>query len=286
VASLTSPDAQVIVSFHAHPDDEALLCGGTLALLSQAGHRVVLVVATSGEAGLACAAAGSDLGARRVAEVERSAAALGCARVVHLNYPDSGWVDSGRGDVPAGSFADLDIAITAGRLAQVLREENADVLTIYDRNGGYGHPDHVRVHDVGLVAAEMAETPRVLQATIDRTLLDRAVRLLRLVRLLPDGTALDRLTTWFTPRTEITHRISVRSVAMQKRSALACHNSQTEGGRGPRTATLLLRLPKPLFARVCGTEWFVECGVAPSGTPLTEFFATGQVTNAKLATEH
>ncbi len=278
-----------IVSFHAHPDDEALLCGGTLALLASAGHRVVLVFATSGEAGLASDSA--DLAARRMAEAERSAALLGCARVVHLNYPDSGWVDAGRGLPPAGSFAALDISITAGRLAEILREESADVLTVYDRNGGYGHPDHVRVHEVGLAAAAAAGTPRVIAATIDRGLLERAVRLLRWTRLLPAGTVTDRMSTWFSGRAEITHRISVRAYAGPKRAALACHQSQTEGGTGPRTATLLLKLPTPLFRRICGTEWFVEYGVEPGAVPKTDLFAApanapGVAGTSGVADEH
>ncbi|MFD0890019.1 PIG-L deacetylase family protein, partial [Streptosporangium algeriense] len=78
------------VFFHAHPDDEALLTAGTMAMLAAQGHRVVLVVATSGELGQADLEPGEALGAARMAELYRSAAALGCARVVNLGYGDSG----------------------------------------------------------------------------------------------------------------------------------------------------------------------------------------------------
>jgi LmbE family N-acetylglucosaminyl deacetylase len=256
-----------VVAFHAHPDDEALLTGGTLALLADQGHRVVLVVATSGEAGLTGTdATPSELGARRSAELRRSAETLGCARVVELGYPDSGWNPDQSGRAGAG-FATVPVDVAAAALADILREEQADALTMYDANGGYGHPDHIQVHRVGLAAAAAARTPRVLQATLDRSRLRHAIRLLQLLRLVPPGTVTDRLSTWFAGPTEITHRIPVRRYADAKRAALACHASQATGGDGPRTTAILLALPKPLFRRVCGTEWFAELNARP-GQPI------------------
>lgn len=76
-----------IVSFHAHPDDEALLTGGTLARAAAEGHRVVLVVATNGGAGLSADAAPSSLGSLRHQELLTSALALGAPRVEALGYP-------------------------------------------------------------------------------------------------------------------------------------------------------------------------------------------------------
>ncbi len=260
---------QTIVSFHAHPDDEALYTGATLARLAAQGHRVILVVATSGGAGLTRYDLAADaLAGERRDEVERSGAALGCARVVHLGYPDSG----SRADqpAPAGSFAAIPVEQAAVQLAAVLTEEHADVLTVYDARGGYGHRDHVRVHEVGLAAARLAGTPRVLQATIDRTAMARALRVLGLLRLVPEGTATQLQSSWYSARDEITHRVPVGEFAAAKRAALACHRSQTEGGRGPRTVSLLLRLPRPLFRLVCGTEWFVETGAAPLAQPLRD----------------
>ncbi|WP_418189818.1 PIG-L deacetylase family protein [Amycolatopsis orientalis] len=121
-----------IVAFHAHPDDEALLTGGTLARAAADGHRVVLVTATIGMKG-------AD--APRLAELEASAEVLGVARVVHLGYAGSrhgpilypdppGWV----------RFVRASTDEAASRLVGILREEKASVLLSYDRNGGYGHP--------------------------------------------------------------------------------------------------------------------------------------------------
>ena len=82
-----------LVAFHAHPDDEALLDAGTLARAAQAGHRVILVLATRGDAGDVgdgVLGVNEGLAQRRSSEAEASAAAIGVARVVFLNYLDSG----------------------------------------------------------------------------------------------------------------------------------------------------------------------------------------------------
>ena len=265
---------KTIVSFHAHPDDEALLTGGTLARLAAQGNRVVLVTATAGELGLAGVDPGSALGAARAAELQRSADLLGCARLVCLDYADSGSSLDPEYVPVAGSFATVPVDIAAERLAGILREEDADALTIYDVHGGYGHLDHRQVHNVGLAAARLAGTPLVLQATIDRTTMQRGLRVLQILRLVPAGTATDRASSWYAGREEITHRINVSAWAGAKRAALAAHKSQAEGGRGPRTVRILLSLPRPLFARVCGTEWFIEAGVTPPATPLTDPLAS------------
>ncbi len=269
------PMTRTVVSFHAHPDDEALLTGGSLAMLAAAGHRVVLVVATSGGLGLSGESlTPNGLATLRLAELERSAAALGCSRVVTLGYADSGWSPDGSiGPAPA-SFTVVPVAEAARRLADVLEAEQADILTIYDRHGGYGHLDHVRVHDVGLAAAALAGTPRVLEATIDRTLLRRVMRVLGALRLIPKGTAVDAQDSWFSGRDEITHRIPVGAFVGAKRAALACHVSQASGGEGLRTAALLLRLPRPLFRRVCGTEWFIESGAPVPHPPLSDLLTS------------
>ncbi|WP_310961167.1 PIG-L deacetylase family protein [Nocardioides terrisoli] len=264
-----------LVAFHAHPDDESLLTGGTLARAAAEGHRVVLVTATAGEAGLADdASTRSGLGERRLAELDRAAAALGCARVVLLGYPDSGSdtpTSSPGGPVP---FALLDPAGPAARLAAVLDEERADVLTVYDEHGGYGHADHVQVHRVGVLAAELAGTPVVLEATVDRDLLGRIARLMEVIpglaRLVPPG----RFANCYTARSDLTHRVDVRRHLGAKRAALAAHHSQTGGGRSIRTVALLLRLPRPLLGPVLGHEWFRERGRPRAGALLDDVFET------------
>jgi LmbE family N-acetylglucosaminyl deacetylase len=262
-----------LVAFHAHPDDETLLTGGTLARAAAEGHRVVLVVATLGEAGLASDEPGVRLGERRHRELLAAAKALGCARVETLGYRDSGLRgDHGWSDRSAPRLVDVTVARAAGQLADILREENADVLTSYDARGGYGHPDHIQVHHIGAAAARLARTPVLLEATIDRRCLRPALRILKLAgRWLP-GLPLD--TTPFTDRAELTHTVNVRPYLRHKRLALRAHTSQTESGSGLRTIGLLNRLPDTAFAIVAGREWFVEIGRRPNATPCDDIFTS------------
>jgi LmbE family N-acetylglucosaminyl deacetylase len=265
-----------IVSFHAHPDDEALLTGGTLARAAAEGHRVVLVTATAGEAGLSDRMRQhAPLGERRRAELARAASALGCARWELLDYEDSGWSPPAGHEATVGNpFSGLDPAGPAERLAGILREERADALTVYDPHGGYGHPDHVQVHRVGILAAELAGTPVVLEATIDRSRLHRVASVMRWVpgvsRLIPAS----RFASSFLPRAELTHQVDVRRHLDAKRAALAAHASQATGGGSIRTVALLLRLPRPVLALALGREWFRERGRPVASGLLDDVFAS------------
>ena len=273
-----------VVSFHAHPDDEALLTSGTLARAAAEGHRVVLVVATAGEAGLARDDwRGEGLGERRTRELVESARALGVARVEVMGYADSGWTGPGAepGPAPAAGsepFSRLDVDRVAAELAGLLREEAADVLTIYDEHGGYGHPDHVQVHRVGVRAAELAGTPVVLEATVDRDLVARVVRVLRRLGALLPLPELPDVSGAYTARAELTHRVDVRRHLPAKCASLRAHASQSTGAAtgGTRTLALLLRLPGPVRRLVLGHEWFRERGRAPTGLLLDDIFATSR----------
>jgi LmbE family N-acetylglucosaminyl deacetylase len=244
---------KTVVAFHAHPDDEVLATGGTLARLAAEGHRVVIVSASDGWMG-----ARTEPGANtRLDELRASAALLGAARVEHLGYADSGQGPVLFADPPDRQrFVRASVDEAAGRLAELIRAEHADVLLSYDACGGYGHRDHVHVHAVGARAAELTGV-RVLEATAPREyvrLVTSALRTLRLVVRLDEEAQ-----TWFTPRAAITHRVNVRRYARQKQAALAAHRSVVEGtGRFARLMRLLLALPTPVFGLVLGREWFAE----------------------------
>jgi LmbE family N-acetylglucosaminyl deacetylase len=242
-----------VVAFHAHPDDEVLATGGTLARLAAEGHRVVIVSASDGWMG-ARTEPGADT---RLDELRASAALLGAARVEHLGYADSGHGPVLFPDPPDRQrFVRASVDEAAERLAELIRAENADLLLSYDACGGYGHRDHVHVHAVGARAAELTGV-RVLEATAPREyvrLVTGALRTLRLVVRLDEETQ-----TWFTPRAAITHRVNVRRYARQKQAALAAHRSVVQGtGRFARLMRLLLAVPAPVFGLVLGREWFAE----------------------------
>lgn len=254
------------MAFHAHPDDEITLTGGTLAKLAAAGHRAVIVVACDGHMEPFEGAV-----APRLRELRSSAGILGVARVEHLGFADSGHGPILYPDPPDRMrFARATVGEAAERLAVILREERPEALLSYDRNGGYGHRDHVRVHEVGTRAAELAGVARVLDATLPRELLRGLTAPARWL-----GYDADVIRNGYSARAEITHRIDVGSFAAQRMQALAEHRSVLEGGgRFARIGGALLRLPKPLRDRLFHWEWFSEEGARrPASGPLDEIFA-------------
>jgi LmbE family N-acetylglucosaminyl deacetylase len=244
-----------IVSLHAHPDDEALLTGGWIAQRAAAGDRVILVFATDGQAGLAGAQFSSvTLDRVRRREAAASATALGVQRVVWLGYADSGMAD--QPSQASRRFVEAPVDEAGHRVAEILDQEGAEILTGYDVNGGYGHPDHKHVHPIARRAQALATTrPLLLEATVDHTWLIRLLRVLRVIsRLLPGLTVPGD--DVFTSRDAVSLAVDVRPQLGAKRAALAAHASQGTGG--VRTIRLLLALPPFLARRVLGTEWFVE----------------------------
>lgn len=250
-----------VVAFHAHPDDEVLLTGGTLALLAAQGHRVVIVVATESVQSPAI----------RMNELRASAAILGVQRVEHLGYADSGHGPILYPDPPDRQrFVRADTSEAAGRLAELLRAEDAELLLSYDANGGYGHRDHVKVHDVGKLAGSQAGV-HVLEATMPRDLVLRFARAVRALRI-PFRYNLDELR--YSPSAAITHRLDVRRFARQKQAALAAHRSGVTGrGRLASIMRLLVRLPVPVFGLLMGREWYVDPALPPVVRPATDLFS-------------
>ncbi|MEZ5247745.1 MAG: PIG-L family deacetylase [Ilumatobacteraceae bacterium] len=217
-----------LVCFHAHPDDEAIQTGGSMARAAAEGHRVVLVVATNGDHGEVPddLAPGETLVDRRRRESDASAAVLGIHRVAWLDYADSGMTGWDQNDHPE-SFLQAPLDEAAERLAAILREEAADVLTVYDWHGGYGHPDHIKVHHVGHRAAELAGTPQVFEATMNRDALARMMNLMsdgEQPEFDPEGPS-DDGNPFGTPEAEITHRVDVRDFVAQKRASIASRES-------------------------------------------------------------
>lgn len=242
------------VAFHAHPDDEAIATGGTMLMASKAGHRVVLVVATRGECGEVADGvlrAGETLGERREGETETAAAVLGVSRVEFLGYRDSGMDGEPTNDDPA-SFWQADLEEAAERFAAILREERADVVSMYDHHGGYGHPDHIQVHRVGHRGAELAGTERVYEATMNR---DR-IKAMRAAmedasNEITDEPDIDE-DSFGSPEELITTTVDVSSVVLKKREAMAAHASQIDD------ESFFLQMPPEVFAMAFAEEWFIR----------------------------
>jgi LmbE family N-acetylglucosaminyl deacetylase len=234
-----------------------------MAKAAKEGHRVVLVVATKGEHGEVPEGfldPGEELWQRRVKETEASAAILGVERLEFLGYIDSGMIDTPEND-KAGSFWTADIDDAAERLATILREEQADVVTIYDSHGGYGHPDHIQVHRVGQRAAELAATPKVYQATINRDHLIRGMR--ERASMMPEGTEMpdfEASPEFGSPESVITGAVDVSEFLDHKRRAMQAHASQIG------EQSFFLQMPPEGFAFGFGTEWFIRDGQGPGIT--------------------
>jgi LmbE family N-acetylglucosaminyl deacetylase len=158
------PHRLTLMSVHAHPDDETISAGGAMAKAVAAGHRVVLVTGTRGEQGEIVIPAMDTpenhrrLGELRAAELEAAMAELGVTEWENLGYRDSDMMGrEGNNDPRTFWQADLDEA--AGRLTWLIRRYQPDVVTTYNSFGGYGHPDHIRVHDVSIRAFARAGDP-------------------------------------------------------------------------------------------------------------------------------
>ena len=256
-----------LVVFHAHPDDECISTGGSIARAVAEGHRVVLVIATNGDFGEVPddLADGETLVDRRRVEAQKSADVLGIERVEWLGYKDSGmtgWEQNSDLD----SFLLADVEEAAQKLATILREENADVLTTYDWHGNYGHPDHIKVHTVGNRAAELAGTPAVFEATVNR---DAFVRLMQAAQAAGERDAVDfdpagpadDGNPMGTPQDELTHAVDVTDYISFKRESMRCHASQITD------TSFFLQMPDEMFSAAFGTEWFIKHGIESGMRP-------------------
>jgi LmbE family N-acetylglucosaminyl deacetylase len=250
-----------IVYLHAHPDDEASATSGAMARASDEGHRVVVVFATHGEHGEIAgdAVEGETVADYRRREAEASAAVLRLARIVWLGYSDSGMTGWEQND-EEGSFHRADADEAARRLADVLDEEDADILIGYDWHGGYGHPDHVKVHHVAHRAAKLARrTPRYLESTFNRTDMIRQVAEAKSLGIdigdWDPEAPMDDGNQFGSSEDEITWEVDVSAYLAQKRAALEAHRSQASD------IEQFLAMEPMVFGRAFGTEHYIEPGL-------------------------
>jgi N-acetyl-1-D-myo-inositol-2-amino-2-deoxy-alpha-D-glucopyranoside deacetylase len=166
----TGQPARRLLLVHAHPDDESIGTGATMAKYAAEGAGVTLVTCTLGEEGeilvpeLAHLAADREdaLGKHRIGEIKAAMRALGVTDQRFLGGPgrwrDSGMMGTASNDRPDCFWrADLDEVVAA--LVAIVREVRPQVLVTYDDNGGYGHPDHIQAHRAAVGAFERSGDP-------------------------------------------------------------------------------------------------------------------------------
>ena len=180
--------AQRLLLVHAHPDDETVSTGATMAHYAAAGAKVTLVTCTLGEegeihvpalAGLAADRA-DQLGGYRIAELDAACAALGVTDHRFLGgagrFRDSGMMGTPANEKPR-AFWRVDVDAAAALLLEIFDEVRPQVLVTYDPNGFYGHPDHIQAHRVAMRAAEMATAAgfgpaKIYWATVPRSVIE------------------------------------------------------------------------------------------------------------------
>ena len=159
------PDRLCLLSVHAHPDDEASKGAPTVAKYHAAGIRTVLVCCTGGEEGdilnpaMDTPEVRADIARIRMAELKASTDIIGYDETVLLGYRDSGMPDREANKNPA-SFAQAPLEEAVERLVEVIRRERPQVVITYgDDHTGYPHPDHIRVHEISILAFDDAGDP-------------------------------------------------------------------------------------------------------------------------------
>jgi N-acetyl-1-D-myo-inositol-2-amino-2-deoxy-alpha-D-glucopyranoside deacetylase len=254
---MTLTAAPRLLLVHAHPDDESLWTGGTIARYAAAGVQVTLVTCTLGEEGevipasLRSLAAGAadQLGGYRIGELRAACAALGVSDHRWLGGVGR-WRDSGMAGVAANAhpraFAAGDLAEQADALAEVIADMRPQVVVTYGPDGGYGHPDHIRAHEVTMAACESVD--RVFFAVTSRKATEEGVAALAKVESLPFRLP-EPGELPVTDDTLITTVIDTAEVVSVKMRAMAAHPTQItvwHGGDGERAYALSNGIAQPI----------------------------------------
>jgi LmbE family N-acetylglucosaminyl deacetylase len=246
----------VLVTLHAHPDDEAIFTGGTIVSAVEAGWRVVLIVATEGDLGVHPLSAGTDLGAHRREETLTAASLLGIERVEFLGYRDSGYCTPADDDsvarargLQAGTLAAAFVDGAAGAVRRILLAERAVALTSYDANGIYGHIDHVQVHEIAKQSVTGTDC-ELYEATISRTVLRRLRNVLLERGLVQELWPMALAEHLGVEDGEDLVPVDVFRHLATKLAAMAAHSSQV------MEAPSFMGLPAGVFHHLLDTEWF------------------------------
>jgi mycothiol S-conjugate amidase len=158
-----------LLHVHAHPDDESSKGAATTAKYVAEGVEVMVATCTGGERGSILNPAMdrpdvlANIAEIRKQEMDRAREILGIEQV-WLGFVDSGLPEGDpQPPLPPGCFATVDLEVEVAALVRVIREFRPHVMTTYDENGGYPHPDHVRCHEISVAAFEQAGDPGALR---------------------------------------------------------------------------------------------------------------------------
>ncbi|MDL4772178.1 N-acetyl-1-D-myo-inositol-2-amino-2-deoxy-alpha-D-glucopyranoside deacetylase [Actinomadura xylanilytica] len=287
-----------ILFVHAHPDDESIGTGATMAKYAAEGAQVCLVTCTLGEEGeiipdeLRHLASGKEdrLGEYRIGELAEACAALGVRDHRFLGGPGH-WRDSGMMGAPTNDdprcFWRAEVDEAAGALAAVVREVRPQVIVTYDERGNYGHPDHIQAHRVATRAFELAADPahedgaepwqaaKFYAYATPRTVLARAIAVMREARLpFARVAGLDELGSGVADG-QVTTAVDARAHLPAKLAALRAHRTQVVVA--PERVGPYFALSNNLGQQAFGTEYFIlqagERGPVGASKRETDLFA-------------
>jgi mycothiol conjugate amidase Mca len=279
---------RTLLAVHAHPDDECIGTGGILARYTAEGIRTVLVTCTDGAVGEIsdpALATPENLVEVRARELGEAVRILRVSRLVKLGYRDSGMAGTADNEHP-DSFQQASFDEAVERVVRVIREERPQVVVTYDEAGVYGHPDHVKAHQVAVAAfnaaGDAARFPsagsawapaKLYYSVVPRSALARFIERVREAgiqvpfgRQVDDPDSADEDPPFGVADERVTTTVDVAAYVGQKRAALEAHRTQM----GPEQ--FFMRLPPELFAEAFGRETFQRVA-GPGGTPETDLFA-------------
>jgi len=276
--------ARRLLLVHAHPDDESINNGATMAKYAAEGALVTLVTCTLGEHGEVIPPelrqlTGAALGKHRAGELGAATDELGVRDVRLLGgagrYQDSGMMGTADNDDP-DCFWQADVDEAAGHLVEVIREVRPQVLVTYDPDGGYGHPDHIQAHRVAMRAAELAadagqSIAKVYWNRVPRTVVEEGFARLRdALPELPFGeTAAVDDVPGVVDDGRITTVIDGTEYAAAKTAAMRAHATQIEVAPDEPYFVLSNYLAQPILT----TEYYeLVKGGAGGPAPETDLF--------------
>lgn len=253
---------RTILAVFAHPDDESLACGGTLAIAADAGARVILFCASRGERGSISDPAlvpDGDLGAVRTAELRDAAAVLGISDVIIEDHPD-------------GDLRWAHVPLLHEEIVATIRQYRPDAVITFDEDGLYWHLDHIAVHERTMTAVNSlgAGAPPLYYVTMPPGVMAGIVGAARAKTGAPADSSFwgihpDAFGDSAKPPTFV---VDVRAMAGRKLAALRCHRTQM----GPRNPVAWI--DEDEAKRWLGIEQFRRAPIEAAGDAVLEQLAT------------
>jgi LmbE family N-acetylglucosaminyl deacetylase len=257
---------RTILAVFAHPDDESLACGGTLARAADAGARVVLICATRGECGSISDPAlvpGGDLGRVRVDELRAAATVLKVSELIIGDHPD-------------GNLRWSDVPELHAEIVVALRRFRPDAVITFGEDGLYWHVDHIGVHERTFTALRSLgpEVPALYYVSMPKGAVRAIVEAARARGGAPDasfwGIEPEAFGEGALPSPIA---IDVRDVAVRKLAALRCHRTQM-GGRNP-----IAWVDEHEMRRWLGIEQFRRAALGAKAAPILELLSEPEATS-------